>query len=396
VTEPAAKLASEKKRRDTKARPAKRRASIFALIIGGAVLGLAGIILAGIVLFWETPKGIVRVEITDPSIQAAIDKDDFTIKGAGEKDISLKPGDHGLRIKRGDFVFETDKFILKKNDTVTLKVELLPGKVQVSKDGKPFRDFELGPDGAANNALAVLPGWGTVFDPDGDCKVTNAGGLLTINVPGTLHDLRVQRANSPRVLQDVDGDFTATVKVASAIRTDIGMLIPGTELYSLRSGALLIWLDEKSFVRFDRASIEIDGKIASQCRLMAFRNGQPVFGEQNGWPTVWYEVVADEITHLKLERRQGKIDASYSQDGGKTWKQVHGPFPTDLPAKVKVGVSAVNKTVKPLTVEFADLQITNSSVVAPAGNVLRTSGSGDQIDTSSISLKSRNTWTVEA
>src|SRR5262249_12827998 len=60
-----------------------------------------------------------------------------TIKGADKQDITLAAGEHGLRIKRGDLEFETDKFILKKGETVTLKVEYLDGKVQVVQaDGK--------------------------------------------------------------------------------------------------------------------------------------------------------------------------------------------------------------------------------------------------------------------
>jgi 3-keto-disaccharide hydrolase len=41
------------------------------------------------------------------------------------------PGEHGLKIKRGDLEFETDRFILRKGETITLRVELLSGKIQV-------------------------------------------------------------------------------------------------------------------------------------------------------------------------------------------------------------------------------------------------------------------------
>ncbi|HLW68598.1 MAG TPA: protein kinase, partial [Gemmataceae bacterium] len=67
----------------------KKRRINPALQIGGGVLGFAALVLAGVILYWETPKGTVRVEILDPSIQAAIDKDDFTIKGADKQDIKL-------------------------------------------------------------------------------------------------------------------------------------------------------------------------------------------------------------------------------------------------------------------------------------------------------------------
>ena len=97
-----------------------------------AVLLLA----AALVLFWESPKGTVRVEINDPSIKVAVDKGEFKIQGADRHDITLRAGEHGLHIKRDDLEFETDKFILKKGDRITLKIELLDGKVQVVQDGK--------------------------------------------------------------------------------------------------------------------------------------------------------------------------------------------------------------------------------------------------------------------
>ncbi len=101
------------------------------IAIGAGLASFAAIVLAGVVLFWETSKGTVRVEINDPDIKVAIDKDDFKFQGADRHDIVLRPGEHGLRVKRGDFEFETDKFVLKKGEEIALKVELMPGKVRV-------------------------------------------------------------------------------------------------------------------------------------------------------------------------------------------------------------------------------------------------------------------------
>jgi serine/threonine protein kinase len=134
--EPAAlsEIALSKKRR--RKRAVKRRSGIPVVAIALAALGGLALVVAGVVVFWETPKGTVRVEIHDPSIRAAIDQEEFTIQGAGNHDIGIRTGDHTLHIKYGNLEFETDKFILKKNDTVTLKVELLSGKVQVVHDNR--------------------------------------------------------------------------------------------------------------------------------------------------------------------------------------------------------------------------------------------------------------------
>jgi serine/threonine protein kinase len=99
----------------------------------GFLLPLAAL---GIIFYWETPDGVVRFEINDPQVKVTIGKDGPTITGADPKPITLKPGKHGLTITRGDFTFDTKAFELNRGDESVLKVEWLPGKVQVSRDGK--------------------------------------------------------------------------------------------------------------------------------------------------------------------------------------------------------------------------------------------------------------------
>src|SRR5438309_1058286 len=64
-----------------------------------------------------------------------------------------------------------------------------------------------------------IKGWGKVTDPDGDCTFKEDKGKLTITVPAGFHGLHPKRAmNAPRVLREVEGDFTATVKVTCALK----------------------------------------------------------------------------------------------------------------------------------------------------------------------------------
>jgi WD40 repeat protein len=97
---------------------------------------VAVVAVAGIVLYWPTSQGVVRIEIDDPDVKVAIDGSDFKIQGADKHELILAPGEHGLRIKRGDFEFATDRFILSKGGKVTLRVEMLKGKIQVVHDGQ--------------------------------------------------------------------------------------------------------------------------------------------------------------------------------------------------------------------------------------------------------------------
>src|SRR5207249_2344373 len=66
--------------------------------------------------------------------------------------------------------------------------------------------------------------WGEFIDPAGDCRVREVGGIVTITVPGAYHDLwpREGKVNAPLLLRDVEGNFTATVKVAAVTKAEEG------------------------------------------------------------------------------------------------------------------------------------------------------------------------------
>src|SRR5262249_1600788 len=105
------------------------------------------LLLGGLVLFWPTANGTVRLEINDDRIEALFTRSGAVIKGADKKhDILLTAGEHGLKIKRGDLEFETDQFILKRGETVTLKIEWFKeGKLQVLQGDKLLGEKKLPP-----------------------------------------------------------------------------------------------------------------------------------------------------------------------------------------------------------------------------------------------------------
>jgi serine/threonine protein kinase/formylglycine-generating enzyme required for sulfatase activity len=101
-----------------------------------APAAVAVLALALSVVLWPTPRGTVRIESDDPAVEVVFDKDGPTIKGADKEPITLRAGEHGILIKRGDFTFEAEKLLVKKGTVVTLKVELHQGKVRVLHDGR--------------------------------------------------------------------------------------------------------------------------------------------------------------------------------------------------------------------------------------------------------------------
>ena len=63
----------------------------------------------------------------------------------------------------------------------------------------------------------AIKGWGQAADPDGDCGFEARDSKLTIQVPGTLHDLVADsgHVNAPTVPSPVRGEFIAMVKSAA-------------------------------------------------------------------------------------------------------------------------------------------------------------------------------------
>jgi len=113
---------------------ANRKVQIGTGIVAvGAMLVLLA---AAVVFFLQTPSGTLQVEINDPEIEVSIKGSDVVLKGVDKEDVTLRPGAHVLHVKRGDFEFDTTSLILKKRETVVVKVELLDGQVQVASGGK--------------------------------------------------------------------------------------------------------------------------------------------------------------------------------------------------------------------------------------------------------------------
>lgn len=192
-----------------------------------------------------------------------------------------------------------------------------------------------------------IKGWGTVADPAGDCKVGEEGGKLTITIPGTHHNLNpapgFDNMLAPRVLQAVDGDFALEVTVEGFERPK-----PKTSSNMRNSfvgAGLLVWQDDKNFIRFERAANGESGRLFVHVEL--FRDGKFIDNS--------YATVRNTATHLRLTRKGDTFTFAASTDG-KVWFEPEGKIKdVDLPKKLKVGVAATNSTVKEFRPQFENL-----------------------------------------
>jgi regulation of enolase protein 1 (concanavalin A-like superfamily) len=193
----------------------------------------------------------------------------------------------------------------------------------------------------------TLKGWGTVVDPDRDCKIVQEKDKVTITIPTTYHDLSysndAEKLNAPRILQEVKGDFRIQVKVQAFPLPQANTSSGGK--YSFVSSGLLVWLDDKNFLRMDRAAV--GGGPSPFIWVERFEDGKSVAHKQT-------RAEAGDIW-LRIVYKEGKLAFSFSDDGDK-WTEAHTEE-VKLPAKVKVGVLAINTTTAEFTPVLEGLKV---------------------------------------
>jgi uncharacterized protein (TIGR03067 family) len=140
-----------------------------------------------------------------------------------------------------EFVGKSSRLIYKiEGDTLTM-VGNKPGVPHAPKDFNGdgnsrrfvFKRAQQAATGSAAKPPAestkVIPGLGTVTDPNSDCQITGDATRLTISIPGSDHALVTEqkRMTAPRILQEVSGDFTAQVKILANYPKDTATIVPG-------------------------------------------------------------------------------------------------------------------------------------------------------------------------
>ncbi|HEY7153944.1 MAG TPA: DUF1349 domain-containing protein, partial [Gemmataceae bacterium] len=191
--------------------------------------------------------------------------------------------------------------------------------------------------------------WQPPVDPDGDCQFKEADGKLTITVPAKSHVLHLgaNGMNSPRLLREVEGDFTAQVRVGGDF-TPAADSTNGAKFSWIGAG-LLLWVNDNTFLRLERAGW-YERKPSTLYANWEVREDGKLKEVQHNFPSL-----SAAETYLRLERRGKQILASYSEDGQK-WSNVK-PLDMELPAKVKIGVLAGSTTSRTFAPTFDQFQL---------------------------------------
>jgi S1-C subfamily serine protease len=212
---------------------------------------------------------------------------------------------------------------------------------------------------------------GPLVDPDKDCKLLKDedSAKVKIEIPGKLHtnspyvvtrkNKKLPLHNAPMTVAEVEGDFAAIVEVTGEIRPGSatpkdrqGNILP----FTYQGGGLIVYQDKNNFFRLERAgSVIIEGlHPVSRLLIEAVREGKEASG---GYI---YMDVPDQNILLILVRRKGRVRCLFSPDGGRSLAMFR-EFELDLPAKVKVGLSATNISAKPFTANFENFTLVNDA-----------------------------------
>jgi regulation of enolase protein 1 (concanavalin A-like superfamily) len=403
---------------------------------GGALVFIYGVVMFGVVSAWKSrpqaepepvshdtvvfaplwtlqKKGIDSPKITPDSAKKALDS---AKKGSD----SAKKSPTGKDDNKSKA--KTSKPKNKKSQTQKKKQEL-PTK-EKEKDGKPEPTGETAvaktdtpsspsaTDKAASKAELALnttspsttltpapvvtpklvpqstgpkpDSWGLLSGFPGDCQFLTDGSALTINVPGALHILSpdLKTRNSPRLLTEAGGDFTAQVHVVGRISPGNSPLdLPGAKKQTsttqakkqqnkkqqqpakvdltnkfpitFQGSGLLVWQDEDNYLRLERTAsfLMVDSKRSNMLLFELCRDGKVVSTDQR-------PIRETDAMTLRIERKGSEIRCSYSPDEGKTWIEVKRLQNLAFPPVVQVGVSASNVSTKPYAARFENFDLT--------------------------------------
>lgn len=190
-----------------------------------------------------------------------------------------------------------------------------------------------------------IHGWGKLEDSEGDARVVQRGNGVEMSVPGVYRDIWPGVAvNAPRLVRRVSGDFAVQVKVVSPVDVTGKTLTakrPAKARFLFRAACLLVWHDEKNFVRLERSS---SVSRPHRWSYQAFDRGRRAASQAG-------EVRKEGESWLRIQRKDGVVYAWYRQAGDEAWTAMEAER-LSLPDVVTVGVAILNTTSDPFMVRF--------------------------------------------
>ncbi len=200
-----------------------------------------------------------------------------------------------------------------------------------------------------DDAARLARTYGAKSDPARDATFDLTGDVLRIQIPKRQPPARTRQplgqefpefapTSAPCVWRDVQGDFTATVRVA------FPLTFAKTNAESgLRAAGLVVWVSEKEHLVLARVEW-VNGK-AKEMFYLSYKgeSGHTSEGDNQ-------DPVANS-GFVRLERRGEQVSGSYSRDG-KEWTKFLFTKTLKTAEPIKVGVYATHATDGPFEATF--------------------------------------------
>jgi len=207
-----------------------------------------------------------------------------------------------------------------------------------------------------------LLNWGRLVDPTGESTLSRAYDHMTLEVPGTrpfqLQPQEGSNLDAPRLLQEVEGDFEVSVAIPPSERPEPGTSTLNGNGASFRGAGLLVWQDEKNFLRYERTAEGEQSLGAPSVSAQSYVDGKPVWSARETLP-----VSPDIPTHIKLHRWGSQIQLLRSEDGLEwtVWRTIDKSL---LGPQVQVGLSLENTTNTKFSAKFQRFRLRAKEVSA--------------------------------
>ncbi len=193
--------------------------------------------------------------------------------------------------------------------------------------------------------------WGEPSRMNDGCRVEMTGDHVTISIERGPRDLSAELnvTDAPRVMREVTGDFVIQVRVSPDFRLRGQSLIEGRPVFC--SAGLLLWKSDKDYVRLERAMyVQPEKPVVDYMSFDRRKAGQWVINRNR--PSVNRTAGS---WHLRLQRRDGVVSGSISEDGH-DWGSPQTIEIPDFPTKVLVGVAVCSTSKAPISATFDSLE----------------------------------------
>jgi hypothetical protein len=197
--------------------------------------------------------------------------------------------------------------------------------------------------------------WSCEVNLDGGSKLTHQPGFSTLDLPGgtpMVNAPQYKLYNAPGALIRVDGDFAAAVRVTNDFDPggEVVALANGRKLpFTFQGAGLLIWQDEKNFVRLERCKGS-DGRLGLIHRVLieVYKGGREA-------GIHYTPALPERPTVLGAIRKGGSLRLLFAT--GPDRLAVFQELAIDFNREVYVGVSAANLSKRPFQAKFEDFTL---------------------------------------